>query len=156
MEKACMTRFVSHLLRFVLIVAGFIAAIVTASLFMLALVWGGMLRGDPETGRLTTLAVGLSVPVVAAFAGYYAFAPAIAFAVITEIAARRSWLFHALGGMAVAIIALAIRSDMTMRPGILMIVLAAGAAGGTAYWLVAGRSAGRHLDELSTSASKES
>jgi hypothetical protein len=141
-----MTRFVSHLLRFVLIIAGFIAAIVAASLFMLALVWGGMLRGDPETERLMSLAVGLSLPVVTAFAGYYAFVPGIAFAVLSEIAARRSWLFHSAGGMAVAIIALAIRSDMTVRPGILMIVLAAGAVGGTVYWLIVGRSAGTMLD----------
>ncbi len=151
-----MNRFVSHIIRFILIIAGFIAAIVAASLFMLVLVWGGMLQGDPETERLLSLAVGLSLPVVVAFAGYYAFAPGIAFAVLAEITARRSWLFHALGGMAVSIIALAIRSDMTMRTGILMIVLAAGAIGGTAYWLVAGRTAGKHLDELSTSASKES
>lgn len=152
-----MNRFVSHLVRFVLITAGFIAAILAASLFMLVLVWGGMLRGDQETERLTTLAVGLSLPVVTAFAGYYAFVPGIAFAVLAEIAARRSWLFHALGGMVVAIIALAIRSDVTMRPGILMIVLAAGAVGGTAYWLVAGRSAGKHLDQAAAiSPSRES
>ena len=142
-----MTRFVSHVIRFVLITAAFIAAILAASLFMLVLVWGGMLRGDPETQRLMSLAVGLSLPVVFAFAGYYAFVPGIAFAVLAEITNRRSWLFHAIGGMVVAIIALAIRSDMTIRPGILMIVLAAGAVGGTAYWLVAGRSAGKHLDE---------
>lgn len=152
-----MNRFVSHLLRFILITAGFIAAIVAASLFMLVLVWGGMLRGDPETERLMSLAVGLSLPVVVAFTGYYAFVPGIMFAIVAEITSRRSWLFHALGGMAVAIIALAIRSDMTMRPGILMIVLAAGAVGGTAYWLVAGRSAGKHLDQAAAiSPSRES
>ena len=151
-----MNRFVSHLIRFMLITAAFIVAILAASLFMLLLFWGGMLRGDPETERLISLAVGLSLPVVFAFAGYYAFAPAIVFAILAEITARRSWLFHSVGGMAVAMIALAIRSDMTMRPGILMIVLAAGAVGGTAYWLIAGRSAGKHLDDLSTSASKES
>ncbi len=151
-----MTRFVSHILRFILITAGFIAAIIAASLFILVLVWGGMLRGDPETERLLGVAVGLSLPIVIAFAGYYAFAPGIAFAVIAEITARRSWLFHALGGMAVALVALAIRSEIEMRPGILMIVLAAGAVGGTIYWLIAGRSAGKHLDDLTTSASKES
>ncbi len=151
-----MTRFVSHILRFILITAGFIAAIIAASLFILVLVWGDMLRGDPETERLLGVAVGLSLPIVIAFAGYYAFAPGIAFAVIAEITARRSWLFHALGGMAVALVALAIRSEIEMRPGILMIVLAAGAVGGTIYWLIAGRSAGKHLDDLTTSASKES
>jgi hypothetical protein len=151
-----MTRFVSHILRFILITAGFIAAIITASLFILVLVWGGMLRGDTETERLLGVAVGLSLPIVMAFAGYYAFAPGIAFAVIAEVTARRSWLFHSAGGMAVAMIALAIRSEIQMRPGLVMIVLAAGAVGGTAYWLIAGRSAGRHLDELSTSASRES
>jgi hypothetical protein len=146
-----MTRLISHLLRFMLITAGFIAAIAAASLFMLTLGWGGLLRGDPSTEELMKVAVGLSLPLMAAFAGYYAFLPALVLSVISEIFAKRSWLFHALGGIAVAISALAIRSDMPLQSGVLMVVLAAGAVGGTTYWLIAGRSAGKHLDELSIS-----
>ena len=151
-----MNRFASHLLRFALIAAGFIAGIASASIFMLALIWGGMMDGDPATEGMLKIAFSVSLPVTAAFVGYYAFAPAIVLAVLAEITARRSWLFHALGGMAVAIAALAMRAGDNFSSGILAVVLAAGAIGGTAYWLVAGRSAGRHLDELSTSASEGS
>lgn len=147
-----MIRFLSHILRFIIITLGFVLAIVAASAFILALAWGGMMRGDPETERLLGVAVGLSLPVMVAFAGYYSFIPAIGFAVLAEILGRRSWLFHAFGGMAVAALALAIRSDEVRVPGLFMIALAAGAVGGTVYWLVAGRSAGKHLDDAGVSA----
>ena len=127
-------------------------AVVGASAFSLALGWGGMLRGDPETERLLGVAVGLSLPVMVAFAGYYSFIPAIGFAVLSEILGKRSWLFHAFGGMAVAALALAIRSEELRQPGLFMIALAAGAVGGIIYWLIAGRSAGKHLDDASVSA----
>lgn len=150
-----MIRFVSHLLRFVLILAGFIFAVVAASAFMLFLAWGGLTHGDPQSERLMTIAAGLSLPVLVAFAGYYSFAPAFAFSVIAEISGRRSWLFHAVGGMVVAIAALAIRSDAPLRSGLGLVVLAAGAVGGTVYWLIAGRSSGKHLDEAAADPTSE-
>lgn len=151
-----MNRLAAHIVRFILIAAGLFAAIVTASLFILLLARGGMTAGDPANEQLLNIAFAVSLPVVVSFAGYYSFLPAVAFGVLAEVFARRSWLFHALGGMAVALIALAIRSQSVMKSGDVVIVLAAGAVAGTAYWLIAGRSAGRHLDEWSTSASEES
>jgi hypothetical protein len=145
-------RFLSHILRFILITIGFVLAVVAASAFMVALAWGGLFHGDPQSERLLTLAAGLSLPVMVAFAGYYSFLPGLVFAILTEVLGRRSWLFHALGGMAVAALALAMRSEQVHQPGLFMVAIAAGAVGGTVYWLVAGRSAGKHLDEAKFSA----
>ena len=52
-------RFLSHILRFIIITLAFVLAIVGASAFILALGWGGMLRGDPESERLLGVAVGV-------------------------------------------------------------------------------------------------
>lgn len=141
-----MIRFLSYLARFFLIVLGYLLAVIAACGFMLVLGWGGLIGQQPEQGELVAFAVTLSLPVAAAFAGYYSFLPAMIFAVIAEVLGKRSWLFHAIGGMAVAAAALAARPEDISRPGIFMIVLASGAVGGTVYWLVAGRSAGRTLD----------
>lgn len=141
-----MIRFFSYLLRFLLIALGFLLAVVAACAFMLVLGWGGMIEAEPDSGNLVAFAVTLSLPVAVAFAGYYSFLPAMIFAVIAEVLGSRSWLFHAIGGMAVAAAALAARPEDMSRPGLFMIVLAAGAVGGTIYWLIAGRSSGRTLD----------
>lgn len=155
-----MIRFFSYLLRFILIAVGFLFAVLAACAFMLVLGWGGLIGPEPESGQLVAFAVTLSLPVAAAFAGYYSFLPAMIFAVIAEILGKRSWLFHAIGGMAVAAAALAARPEELSRPGLFMLVLASGAVGGTVYWLIAGRSSGKTLDRaaetLPTSASSGS
>lgn len=141
-----MIRLISYILRFFLIAVGFLLAVLAACAFMLMLLAGGLLEPDHRNGELVAFALTLSLPVATAFAAYYSFLPAAAFAVIAEVWGKRSWLFHALGGMGVAAIALARRPEEVSRPGIFMVVLAAGAVGGTAYWLIAGRSAGKTLD----------
>ena len=146
MEGQGLIRFFSYIFRFFLIAVGYLLAVMAACAFMLALGWGGMIEAGPDSGQLVAFAVTLSLPVAVAFAGYYSFLPAMIFAVIAEILGRRSWLFHAIGGMAVAAAALAARPEEISRPGIFMIVLAAGAVGGTVYWLIAGRSSGKTLD----------
>ena len=64
-----MNRFASHLLRFALIAGGFIAGIASASIFMLALIWGGMVDGDPATEGMLKIAFSVSLPVTAALVG---------------------------------------------------------------------------------------
>jgi hypothetical protein len=146
MEGTGMIRLLSYLARFFLIVLGYVLAVLAACAFILVLGWGGLIGQQPDQGELVAFAVSLSLPVATAFAGYYSFLPAMIFALIAEILGRRSCLFHAIGGMVVAAAALAARPEEISRPGIFMIVLAAGAVGGTAYWLIAGRSSGRTLD----------
>jgi hypothetical protein len=71
---------------------------------------------------------------------------------IAELGNRRSWLFHALSGMAVAVAAMAVRANSgslgNPGSGLVMAALAAGAVGGSVYWLIAGRNSGRVLDRI--------
>ena len=147
-----MTRLLSHLFRFIVVIIAYIAAVLSASAFMLFLLWGGLTRGDADLQQVLGVAAGFSLPVVAAFVSYYAFMPMMLVIAIAEIGGRRSWLFHALAGLAVGGSALVFRANSgglaNPHSGLLMVALAAGAVGGTTYWLVAGRNSGRHLDQL--------
>lgn len=153
-------RILHHILRLVLIITGFAVSVLCASAFLLFLVWGGIGQGDPDFQNTAAVLAGLGVPVLASFVSYYAFVPAVIVFIFAEISGRRSWLFHAISGILIALAALARRAGANgfdnPPSGIVMAVIAAGAVGGTAYWLVAGRSAGRHLDQsAATSAQKE-
>ena len=159
-----MTRLLSHIFRFIVITFGYVLAVAAASAFLLFLFWGGVMRGDPDLQLPAGIAAGLSLPLVTVFAARYAFFPMIAVVLWAEVSGRRSWLFHALAGMAVAVAAMAIRANdghlNNPGSGLLMAVMAAGAVGGSVYWLVAGRNSGRNLDRmadaLTSRASKES
>ena len=97
---------------------------------------------------------------MAAVAARDAFFPALALILWAEIGNRRSWLFHALSGMAAGLAALAIRANAMAlanpRPGIMMAALAAGAVGGTVYWVISGRNSGKNLDRLAESLTSRS
>jgi hypothetical protein len=154
-------RIFTYILRFILISVGFITAILAASAFLMLMLWGGVADSDVNHQDMRTLLLSIGVPVLSLFAGYYAFFPAIIVFLFSEIAGKCSWLFHAIGGIVIALAAIARRADANSfanpPQGIIMAVIAAGAVGGTAYWLIAGRSAGKHLDEIaSISASEES
>jgi hypothetical protein len=152
-------RFLIYVLRFVLISIGFIAAVLAASGFLVLMLWGGIGQGDVEHQQLGSLFLGIGIPLLALFAAYYAFLPAIIVFLFSEIAGKRSWLFHALSGIFIALAAIARRADANSfgnpPQGIILAVIAAGAVGGTAYWLIAGRSAGSHLDEIAATAPSE-
>ncbi len=154
-------RFFTYILRFIVISIGFIAAVLAASAFLVLMLWGGMGQGDVDHQQLGAALLGIGTPLLALFAGYYAFFPAIIVYIFAEITGRRSWLFHAIAGIVIALAAIARRADANSfanpPQGIIMAVIAAGAVGGTAYWLIAGRSAGKHIDAIAaTSASEES
>ena len=160
-----MIRLLSYIGRFILVSFAFIAAVLAACAFVMLLLWGGITGGEEELRRPLGAVAGLSVPVIAVFAARYAFWPAMAVILLAEWSNRRSWLFHALGGIAIAAAAVIIRANreglQTPDPGAFAAVLAAGAVGGTVYWLIAGRSSGRMLDDVaerrdSTSASSKS
>ena len=159
-----MSNLLSHMGRFFVISIAYLLAITVACAFLLFLAWGGFVQGDPEMQWPAGFVVSLALPLVVLFAARYAFFPMIVMVAIAEIGGRRSWLFHALSGMAIAVSALIIRanSEQLANPsaGILMAVLAAGAVGGSVYWLIAGRTSGRNLDrladDLTSRASKES
>ena len=147
-----MTRLLSHIFRFITIAFAYLLAITAACAFTLFLVWGGVTRGEPGLELPAGIAAGLTLPIITVFAARYAFFPALALILWAEVGNRRSWLFHALAGIAAGLAALVIRvNDMGLanpRPGIMMGVLAAGAVGGSVYWLIAGRNSGKNLDRL--------
>ncbi len=154
-------RFLTYIIRFILISLGFIAAILAASGFLMLMLWGGVAQGEVHQQEVSTVLLGIGTPLLSLFAGYYAFFPAILVFVFAEVTGRRSWLFHSIGGIVIALAAIARRADANSfadpPQGIIMAVIAAGAVGGTVYWLIAGRSAGKHLDDIAaTSASEES
>jgi hypothetical protein len=147
-----MSRVFFYIGRFFIICLAYIIAVTAACGFLLFLLWGGLVRGDADLQTPLGVAAGLSLPVVSVFAARYAFFPMMLAVLVAEAGNRRSWLFHALAGMAVAVAAMAVRanSDSLGNPGsgIVIAAIAAGAVGGSVYWLIAGRSSGRMLDRL--------
>jgi hypothetical protein len=147
-----MTRLLSHIFRFVVIAIAYVLAVLAACGFALFLIWGGVTRGEPGLELPAGIAASLTLPIITVFAARYAFFPMLALIVWAEVGNRRSWLFHALAGMAAGLAALVIRANdlglANPSPGIMMGVLAAGAVGGTVYWLIAGRNSGKNLDRL--------
>jgi hypothetical protein len=147
-----MSRLLSHIFRFFVIAFAYLLAVTAACAFTLFLIWGGVTRGEPGLELPAGIAAGLSMPIITVVAARYAFFPMLALILWAEVANKRSWLFHALAGMAAGLAALAIRAnDMALAnpgPGIMMGVLAAGAVGGSVYWLLAGRNSGKNLDRL--------
>lgn len=147
-----MTRLISYIVRFCIITIGFLSAAIGASAFIIFLLWGALSHGEignSEIQNFVHLAAGISTPLLAAFVAYYTFLPAMLVALISEYLAKRSWLFHALGGIAVALVAISRRADAnsfaTPPSGIMLIIVASGVIFGTIYWLIAGRSAGKAI-----------
>ncbi len=147
-----MTRVFSYIGRFFIVCVAYVLAVTAACAFLLFLLWGGLVRGDEELQTPLGVAAGFSLPIISAFAARYAFFPMMLVALIAELGSRRSWLFHALSGMAVAIAAMAVRANSgnlgNPGSGIMIAALAAGAVGGSVYWLIAGRNSGRMLDRI--------
>jgi hypothetical protein len=147
-----MSRVFSYIGRFLMVTIGFVFAVTAACAFLLFLLWGGLVRGDEDLQTPLGVAAGFSLPIVTAFAARYSFFPMMLVVLIAETGSRRSWLYHALGGMFVALAAIVLRANAgalsNPGPGLLAAGLAAGAIGGTVYWLIAGRSSGRMLDRM--------
>ena len=143
-----MRRIVAYLVRFAVILVGYIVGSLAASAFLNALFLGYF--GYPlEPGHPTIApALSFSVPVVALFVAYFAFMPAAIVILIAEVLGRRDWLFYALGGAAIAVVFLGFMhsvgdanfdvTDTNAR----LAVIGAGMVGGIFYWLSAGRWAG--------------
>ena len=155
-----MSRVFLYLFRFAVIVLGFFAAALAASAFLHLLYLGAAGQGAQALAFEGMEPLALSVPLVALVLANFAFLPALAVILIAELTGRRDWLFHALGGAVVTVLAVALSwsmdlsawrefgegaptTDSVLRdPQFLLLLLGAGMTGGIAYWLIAGRSAG--------------
>ena len=82
----------------------------------------------------------------------FALLPAVLVIVVSEVARMRSFIYYGVGGALVALAAyygsdisvqLENTTDVTPVANTLQLAAAAGILGGLAYWLIAGRNAGR-------------
>ena len=143
-----MRRIIAYLVRFAVILFGYVAGSLAASAFLNALFLGYF--GYPLEPGHPTIAPALyfSVPFVALFVAYFAFMPAAVVILIAELLGRRDWLFYALGGAVIALAFLGFvhrvadpNFDVT-ETNARLAVIGAGMVGGIFYWLSAGRWAG--------------
>ncbi|MDX8453661.1 hypothetical protein RFM98_12910 [Mesorhizobium sp. VK9D] len=143
-----MRRLIAYLVRFAVILAGYVVASLSASAFLniLFLAHLGYTPANPEP--TATASLYFSVPFVALFVAYFAFMPAAVVILIAEALGRRDWLFYALAGAVVAGIFLGFvhetgdaNFDIT-ETNARLAVIGSGMIGGIFYWLAAGRWAG--------------
>lgn len=145
-----MTTLLSHLGRLFIILVGYVAASLAASAFLNLLLIGTLDLPPsvlPDAIRGSSI---VAVPFVAIFVAWLAFTPSLVFIVIAELAGKRDWLFHAIGGGVVAAVVTAGYFWQATGPGewtsgnpiIALALVGSGIVSGIAYWAVAGRMAG--------------
>lgn len=141
-----MSRFLLLLGRFFIIVVGYGAASLVASLFINVMMAGSGGLAASETDTLYRAGLIVSIGVGALFVGYFAFLPAMVAIVIGEIAGKRDWLFYAIGGTVVGAVVVTLfwtgGDQPDADPAFTLMIIAAGISGSWVYWLIAGRSAG--------------
>jgi hypothetical protein len=143
-----MTRFVAYVVRFAIILFGYVVASLAASAFLniLFLASSGLMAHEAPHAVPASLL--FSIPFVALFVAYFAFMPSIVVILVAEILGRRDWLFYALAGAVVAGVFLGLvdhADDTTFAvtgTSAIMAVFGGGMVGGIFYWLAAGRWAG--------------
>ncbi|MBZ9851412.1 hypothetical protein LB565_25830 [Mesorhizobium sp. CA14] len=143
-----MRRIIAYLIRFAVILAGYVVGSLAASAFLNILILAnlGYTPADPEP--TATASLYLSVPFVALFVAYFAFVPAAVVILIAEVLPRRDWLFYALGGAVIALVFLGFVHSLgdadfdVTATNARLAVIGCGMVGGIFYWLSAGRWAG--------------
>ena len=142
------------MLRFVLVPLGYFAASVAGTLVVLAASWrlvDGTLRDVPDAATFALLGFAIGGPILLVMVLTFLMLPASIGILISEAFAIRSWIFHVLNGVASAWIGwqfygARIVADIAQVENLPfeqpIVVVAAGIAGGFAYWAVAGFSAG--------------
>jgi len=153
-----MNRVLVYLVRFAVIVLGFAVAALSASAFLHLLVAGAAGLPPQDLSAVFAGPAIISVPFVALFGAYFAFVPSIFAILAAEVLSLRGWLYHALAGGVVGLVAAGavlwpqatVPGDAMADAGLLGAIVGAGMVGGSAYWLVAGRLAGRWRDGLTS------
>jgi hypothetical protein len=142
------SRVVAYLVRFAVILFGYVVASLAASAF-LNILFLASLGTMPQHGEpMAAASLYVSIPFVALFVAYFALLPACIVILIAEILGRRDWLFYALAGAVVAGVFLGMvdhAGDTTFavrETSAIMAVIGGGMVGGIFYWLAAGRLAG--------------
>jgi hypothetical protein len=144
-----MDNLLRFLLRFLLVPLGYFAASIAGTLVIVAASWQLIdmaLSGDPDGPAFALFGVMMGGPILLVFVLVFMLLPASIGILISEAFAIRSWIFHVLNGVASAWLGWQLYGSEVVRdlpfdqqP---LVVIAAGIAGGFAYWAVAGFSAG--------------
>ena len=147
-----MNRVFAYLFRFAVIIGGYLVASLAASAFLNILMLGalGFIGGETSTA---TGSLVFSIPFVALFVAYFAFIPSVFAILISEILAKRDWLFHAIAGAIISLVIIGFMrgsveagNEAAADTNFVLALIAAGMCGGIGYWLVAGRTAGAWRD----------
>ena len=136
------------LLRLLIVPLGYLAATIAATCIILFGSWKAgtlMLSDNPDTATAAMFGALVAGPVLLVVLLGTMWLPASVGVLISEAFAIRSWIFHALNGAVSGWVGWQLfgnidASDVPMNDP--QYVLAAGLAGGFAYWVVAGWSAG--------------
>jgi hypothetical protein len=137
------SRLVAYLVRFAVILFGYVVASLAASAFVhvLFLAHDGYKPAWP--GPTTAAPLVLSVLFVALFAARLVFVPAALVILIGEVLGRRDWLFYTLGGAVIVFVELGFMTDAAyVETNSRLEMIGCGMVGGIFYWLSAGRWAG--------------
>jgi hypothetical protein len=135
-------------MRFLLVPLGYLAAAIAGTLVVLVASWQlvDMAIGDhPDGPAFALFGFVVGGPILLIFVLVFMLLPASIGILISEAFAIRSWIFHVLNGVVSAWLGWQLYGSVAAR-GIPfdqpLVVIAAGIAGGFAYWAVAGFSAG--------------
>ena len=141
-----MENLIRFLMRFILVPLGYCAASIAGTLVVLIASWRLVdmaTSGHPDGPAYAFLGFAIGGSILWVFVMVFWLLPASIGILISEAFAIRSWIFHALNGAVSALIGWQIVSSgshvLFDQP---LVVVAAGIAGGFAYWAVAGFSAG--------------
>ena len=140
-----MDSFGRFLLRFILVPFGYLAAVVAGTLVIVFGSWKLGQMPDPEGPPFAMMTAMFAAPVLLITLMSMMWLPAGIGVLISEGFAVRSWIFHALNGAVTAWIGWSLfgfADDTHTTINDPLAVTAAGLAGGFAYWLIAGWSAG--------------
>jgi hypothetical protein len=134
------------LLRFVLVPLGYFVAVVVATLVIVFGSWRlGQAAAHPDTQAFAIFGFVFAAPVLLVMLLSLMWLPAAIGILISETFAIRSFLFHAGNGAVSALIGwnlFGYIDDTGIPLNEPLAVIAAGLAGGLAYWAIAGFSAG--------------
>src|SRR6266545_4372313 len=134
------------LLRFVLVPLGYVVAVVVATLVIVLGSWKlGAAAAHPDTQAFAIFGFVFAAPVLLVMLLSLMWLPAAIGILISEAFAIRSFVFHAGNGAVSAWIGWSLFGYVDDKSAALkepLPVIAAGLAGGLAYWAIAGFSAG--------------
>jgi len=146
-----MENLIRLLMRFLLVPLGYLAASIAGTLVVLIASWRLVdmaIGGHPDGPAFAFLGFAIGGPILLIFVLVVMLLPASIGILISEAFAIRSWIFHVLNGVASAWLGWQLYGSFADNKSIglpfdqPMVVVAAGIAGGFAYWAVAGFSAG--------------